>query len=115
MTGRTQIRKIEQRVIDQLLDEMLAAGFAISVDYGDDDEYEVSQSTDKAEILKALWACDEEILHYRGKDPLSGWIRLIYGEDGYDVMQDYTVNLDAFIPKTLKLIDDISEGKVVVS
>ncbi len=38
---------------------------------------------------------DEDVLHF-GYDgqPSLGWVYLVYGNDGYDVVNDYTTNLD---------------------
>lgn len=89
-------QKVEREICTAVVDALLAAGFTISVDNGGDSN-ELSDSSDRVAILAAMFLTDDEYLH-AGKDghPV-GWVRFIYGNDGYDVMSDYTVNLEAFI------------------
>jgi hypothetical protein len=51
-----------------------------------------------------LMSTDEDYLmvYEPGKKERLGWIHLVYGNDGYDVVSDYTTNLEA-------LVDPITE------
>lgn len=99
------IRRIEDEVIGALVDGLLEEKYVLSVFYGDengdDSDYGVIKSTDKAAIMAALHACDEEWLFvYKPgvpKDdnfPPFGWVHFVYGNDGWDVISNNTVNLE---------------------
>jgi hypothetical protein len=38
-----------------------------------------------------------------------GWVRFIYGNDGWDVMNDYSTVLEPYLIKTNALIDEMQE------
>lgn len=38
-----------------------------------------------------------------------GWVRMIYGNDGWDVMADYTTNLEDVLTDANKLADKLEE------
>jgi hypothetical protein len=81
--------------------DALNAGFALSVDNGE----ELSAPTTKRkEILGAMMQCDEDRLYYHKDAELVGWVYFVYGNDGWDVISDYTTNLESF----LKGADELS-------
>lgn len=52
------------------------------------------KSNDPEHIANALYSTDEDqLLFYKG-DEYMGWVRLIYGNDGWDVINDYSVKLE---------------------
>jgi hypothetical protein len=72
----------------------LDAGYKLSV--FDGEEVTLKRSTDAEAIFKALRTTDDDYLFvHRGEEkPRCGWVRFVYGNDGYDVISDYTVNLE---------------------
>ena len=48
----------------------------------------------------------------RGEDraPFDGWVQFIYGNAGFDVINDYTVNLEAALARTNKLADSFDNA-----
>lgn len=93
MTSTHERCRIEREIATKIVDDALAAGYSISVDNGGD-EYEIKESTDKNAILAVMFATDEErvILSKDGKHH-SGWVYLVYGNDGWDVVCDYSTNI----------------------
>jgi len=90
-------RMVEREIATAIVDSLLAAGFRISVDNGDD---RTSPYRDQKTIMKALFYTDEDRLFvYKDCDGDNwfGWAYLVYGNDGWDVLSDYTVNLEKFI------------------
>jgi len=85
-------QRIEARIVRQVVDDALAAGFTLDVDTGGD-EPDLAGSRDRKAVLKAMMETDEDylILH-RGQQ--SGWVRFVYGNEGWYVINDYTVNLE---------------------
>lgn len=83
--------KVEGRVCAALIDALLAKGALISVNNGE--EWNVKTSTDKATIIGGLFETDMDTLLARDADGNKlGWWSLIYGNDGYDVISDYSAN-----------------------
>ena len=81
----------EKRMCTALVTACLDRGFLVSVHDGE--EWAVKKSSDKAEILAALFATDQDEIVIRTAEGVrAGWFQLIYGNDGYDVVGDYTDN-----------------------
>lgn len=103
---------IERAVVRQAITDLLAAGHTISLNNGGDQD-EVSLSTDLAALMASIQETDEEYLLVYPKDAdgtsRQGWIRLIYGNDGWDVMNDYTTNLGVAINKADTLASELGE------
>ncbi len=87
--------KIEEKIASRVIDDLLANDYLISVDDGM--VTTVVKSADKQMILHAMSSADDDRLYvYKKDDPfrLHGWIRFFYGNDGWDVVNDYTLSLD---------------------
>jgi hypothetical protein len=98
---------IEKRIARRFILDAIHAGYWLNV-YNGGDTNELPKPSNKAkEVLAAMFATDEEtLLVYRkatveneGRTPKPGlirfgWVHLVYGNDGYDVIGDYTCNLD---------------------
>lgn len=100
-------QEIERKIASQVINDLHNAGFSISVN-NDGDEDEVVCSLDHNEVLGALMASDEDYLYAikPGEVLHSGWVRLVYGNDGSDVISDYTTNLDSVLAKSIELSDN---------
>jgi len=99
--------KAEKRMCVALVTACLKRGFAVSVNDGE--EWVVKRSIDKAEILAALFSTDEDTLVIRDAEGRkAGWFWLIYGNDGWDVVSDYSVNdnCDAIWNEVLSPLSD---------
>jgi hypothetical protein len=101
-TSQQQLSKLQKRMATErsiataVVKALLAAGFAIEVDNGGD-EPEVAKTTDKKAILKGLFLCDDERLYVYNNERAIGWVYFVYGNDGWDVINDYTVNLQQWL------------------
>jgi hypothetical protein len=92
-------REIAQATIKALLD----AGFLLGVNDGE--ETTIHHSRDAKAIEAAMFTTDEDwlLVNLKGddrKDPRpQHWVRFIYGNDGWDVINDYSTHLEAWIGK----------------
>jgi hypothetical protein len=98
--------KIERIIARRVVWDAIAAGFALNLDNGGDDFELPEPTTDKKKILNEMFATDDERLYFfqpnakcnKGKPPKEwkwfGWVYFVYGNDGYDVMSDWTCNLN---------------------
>jgi hypothetical protein len=82
---------IEKRICERLVDRALAAGYTISV--YDGAEWPLKRSSNRPEILAAMYSTDSDTLRFRLPDSGEsvGSIMLVYG-NGADVICDYTDN-----------------------
>lgn len=96
---------VEKEIYTEVINVLLDAGFGLSIDNGDnsggsdtDYEFEIHNSKDRAAILKAMYQCDEDRLFvHNDNDTAFAWVYFVYGNDGWDVISDYTVNLEKYI------------------
>ncbi len=100
---------IERRIVKKTIDDLLAAGFELAVHDGEEWH---ERTTDRAKLIDAIMNTDEDRLFvYRADGPKGrrdwfGWVFFVYGNDGWDVMSDYTVNLE----DTLKPVNALADS-----
>lgn len=99
-------RKIARAVIKGLLD----CGYRISVYNGEDDVTMTSQNL--RQILGWMFETDEDTLFVEHWPAVAetgwerlGWVQFIYGNNGYDVIHDYTTNLKDALKKANELAE----------
>jgi hypothetical protein len=86
---------MEVAIVKKIVGDALKAGYTLSVDDGGD-ELAVYRSRERRAILNALINTDEDRLILErfdcktGARIESGWVRLVYGNDGWDVINDYS-------------------------
>jgi hypothetical protein len=95
---------IEKRIVRSLVNELIDAGFVLSLDNGED---EVNDVADASQFLKHTAQTDEERIYAR-KGDVQTWAHLVYGNDGYDVISDSGITLDSLTPNTQALIERLS-------
>lgn len=104
LTGQTyaikQRQKVEQTIARAVVDALLPK-FSLGV--YDGDGLVLHHSTDRKAILEALFNTDEDYLYVytkggnqKDKRP-DYWVRFVYGNDGWDVICDYSVYLEQWI------------------
>ena len=91
-------RHVEREIVTAAIRGLLDAGHDLSV--FDTEEFQILNSRDADAVLAAMMGADEEWL-YADSRPVNearrecfGWVRFIYGNDGWDVINDYTTNLE---------------------
>lgn len=112
---------VERAVVRSAATELTAAGYFLRVYDGEDWASERTQ--DVGEIMAAIMSVDEESLAVlrvdtrtvgEGRSP-SGFLRcgtisLVYGNDGYDVMCDYSSSLEKHLKATNALADELASA-----
>lgn len=112
MSIQNKVRlEVERRIAQQAIADLLEAGYTLGVNDGE--EITIKESTDAEAVLKAMATTDEDyLLAYRDGKRV-GWVRFIYGNDGWDVINDYTTNLEEALTKTTALTDKFSDESQV--
>lgn len=92
--------EVEGKIARRIVRDMLAAGYSVSVH--DSCEVTVRKSRDEAEIMAALFTADDDRLYAHGQDgAVIGWVWLVYGNSGWDVVCDYSTSLDELMRPVL--------------
>jgi hypothetical protein len=107
--------RVEERIARATVRALLAAGYELSVDNG---EEETKPSRDFAKVAGAMFETDEDYLCIQnaagveagGRKLWAGWVRFVYGNDGLDVICDYTVNLEAVLAPVLEMAEGMERG-----
>jgi hypothetical protein len=101
---------LEADIVTRTVDALLAAGFLLLTNDGD----EIRPSTptaDKAAILAELAEVDDEhLMIYKAQHngTAEGWVRFVYGNDGWDVISDYTTNFEDVLKPVNAYVDSIA-------
>lgn len=80
---------VERRIAATCIELALKAGYRITVD-----ETDIAHSDDASEILNSMATMDEDKLRFHKDDHYCGWVFFVYGNDGWDVINDYTMTLE---------------------
>lgn len=108
--------RVETKIVVKLVDDILKAGYRIgvSLERGYDVEDMLMGETDKLKIMETVFAGDDcHLFVQSAKGPLvedgkvisEGWVYLVYGNDGYDVISDYSVKLESLVKGANELAD----------
>jgi hypothetical protein len=86
---------VEREISTAVVDALLGAGYSLSVDNEDE---QTEYSTDRETILNWMYQTDVERVYAKNTDGVAfAWVYFVYGNDGWDVISDYTVNLESLI------------------
>jgi hypothetical protein len=96
-------QRVEQTIALTTVKALLDAGFLLGVDDGEETTIHHSRNFDK--LKDALFTTDEDwlLVYLKGDDKRDirpqYWVRFVYGNDGWDVISDYTTYLEPYIGK----------------
>jgi hypothetical protein len=99
-------REIEFAIVRQVIRDLLAEGYSISLHHGDN--IVVSKSIVCTDILNAMFSGDGEklIVHTpKGRR----MVQFVYGSNGYDTVYDYSVSLEDTLEKSLELAEQLKK------
>lgn len=103
-------QEVERKVVSAFVRQALKSGYSLSVslergyDHDVMAENGVLGSTNYRKIMDEAFAGDDchIFVHSPGVGPLyngaincAGWVYLVFGNDGYDVISDYTLNMES--------------------
>lgn len=112
--------RLEADIVTRVVDALIGAGFALATDAESSNSERfygpVTPTTDRAAILAALQEVDEEFLGVFPAAAATGatrvcqpsaWVRFVYGNDGWDVISDYSTRLEETLSPVMAYIDTI--------
>lgn len=106
-------RRIEIRIVRRVIRDLLKAGYklhAVENDWpGEEENIDIDNGVP---ALDYLFNLDEERVYVvnppaeiKPGEGAGSWVYFVFGNDGYDVISDYTVNLEHVIEPISKWID----------
>lgn len=92
----TTRKEVEIEIIRRLVQDSMDAGYRIGVDDGGGEKNPALAPTTRVdEVMAALFSVDEDRLFYVDEEgKRAGWVLLVHGNCGWDVIADYTVSLE---------------------
>lgn len=106
----TSLVPISVTIVLRTVDVLLAAGYLLNVNDGEFNR-PLIPTRDKAVMFRELMDTDMEAIEVYDEvsnlHPM-GWVQFVYGNDGYDVISNYTTNLE----QVLKPINDWVDSEV---
>lgn len=108
--------RVESRIVETTVAALLAAGYWLGVDTGGD-SLDCDPTNARGPVLAALGECDLDRLLAFPADSApdanaAAWVLFVYGNDGWDVISDYTTNLGAVLAPVLALADGLADGSM---
>lgn len=102
---------VEQDIVTRTVDALLAMGYALQTDMREDPRPE-QPTKNRASILAELMQVDDEFLgvfypHITVDTRPDAWVRFVYGNDGWDVISDYTTNLELVLAPINEYADSL--------
>ncbi len=112
---------VEKRIVRRFVKDALAAGHRLSVSYerGYDIDEMLNGSRNIKEIMDAAFAADDAHLFVHKADgPTTengsvlseGWVYIVLGNDGYDVISDYTTGIESLLAGANALADKLADA-----
>jgi len=107
---------IEKKIVKKTLETFTELGYVFSV-YDGGEQHPVTSNIEEA--MEQIFAVDEAHLHVFSpklqeeigtSNKCSGWIWFVMGNDGWDVICDYTVGLEEILKPVEKYIDNIADS-----
>lgn len=105
---------VERAVVRRAITDILAAGYLVRLHDGESWATGLEPNIDR--VMAELCACDEERLYVwkpRQGDEQDGKyigsIYLVYGNEGWDVLADYSVNLEPLLAGANEFAETLSE------
>lgn len=95
---------LEKTIARRVVKDALAAGYALGIENGGD-SFELENCAEFKKVVAEMFATDEEYLLFYKLEKRVGWVRFVYGNEGWDVMADWTVNIEPVLAGANEIAD----------
>lgn len=101
---RARVR-LEIQIVDTLIQRANDLGHTLHVwPTGEDEEYAESY-----DVKQALFDLDDAyVFIHDSEDNTLGWVRLVFGNYGFDLISDYSLSAEEFLKPVLALSDSLA-------
>ena len=101
-------QRVEHEIVERFIDDAIHAGYrlAVSLERGYDLEEMLIGSRDREKIIEASFSGDDAHVFVQspkgptvdnGRVVCDGWVYLVFGNDGWDVISDFTMNIESLL------------------
>ncbi len=94
--------RMELKIVNALLKAIEDNDYTVKIE-----EYEEEETPD---LKKALFNLDEANLYIYKDKICKGWIRLVFGNDGWDLISDYSIRLESLLKPVQEVADNLLNG-----
>ena len=98
--------RMEASIVLRLLETLIAAGYSLAVDDGDGAAVSGTVET----MAKIIFNVDTALVEVCEGRKWLGTVSLVLGNDGYDVIADYTTTLETALRNVNDYADRLAEG-----
>lgn len=101
---------IERAIVRQAVSDILAAGLRITLTHeGDDSEAVLANDLDF--IMDQACACDlEGLVIFTAEGNRVGWVQMVYGNDGWDVLSDNSTTVSHYLDGADALSQELADA-----
>lgn len=85
--------RIERRIVRKVITTAIADGYSLNVDNGGEVLELPNFTRNFKEVFNAMFAADEDVLILKKDGRTTSFVRFIYGNSGWDVVNDYGTSL----------------------
>lgn len=101
---------IERAIVRKAVADILAAGLRITLTHEGDDS-EAVLATDLDFIMDQASACDlEGLVIYTAEGNRVGWVQMVYGNDGWDVLSDNSTAVSPYLVGADALSQELADA-----
>lgn len=105
---------IERAIVRSAARALIDAGYSVAIHNGE--EQACRPTRELAEVMAAIMTTDEDaMLVYPAaasgsaqEHPQTGWVSFVYGNSGWDVIHDYTTNLETALEPADRYSDQLA-------
>mgnify|MGYP001203946185 FL=1 len=109
MDIQTRIQ-VERLIVKSAMDSLIEQGYSVAT-YVDNDLSELSTPTRNIdEIMDLLMESDEDTVIVSRRGSRIGTLQFVYGNDGWDVLSDYSTTLEDALQRTGSLAERLQEA-----
>lgn len=101
-----QRMEIEEKIVRKFFETVIAAGYSVVVDDG---EERTGRMNDVDKLMVASFSVDEESFLVYDDDKYLGTVFVVYGNDGWDVIADYSMRIEALVHPAYELANELEE------
>ena len=102
------VQAAEEKIMRRIIADALAAGYSLGVNDGEDTT--LKECRDAAAVFAAMRTTDTDHLLVYENGKQIGWVFFVYGNDGYDVVNDYTTNLEHIVSGADEISEDLESA-----
>lgn len=110
--------QMEQLIVTVLLVELFKLGYRVIVDNGEEESPALGkpENVTPEEFAARVWKdhcaqTDEDRIFVVDGNKRIGWVYVVYGNDGWDAISDYTTKLEELLKPVQAVSDALEAGK----